>query len=103
MSKRKYPDGPHQRAGRRCRRGKAVALIVVIAALAVLSSWTTCAAPEPGKWANPTIQDLVTARNEYNLAGGPYGNAKILYERYPQYAAYITGEVDTPEECEAVG
>lgn len=97
------PKGPHQRAGRRRRRGKAVALIVLIAALAVLSSWVTYSAPEPEKWANPTIQELAVARKEYELAGGPYGNAKILYERYPQYAAYITGEVDTPEECEAVG
>ncbi len=98
------PKGPHQRAGRRRRRGKAVALIVLIAALAVLSSWTTtCAAPEPGKWDTPSLSDLAYARNIYNLQGGAIGEAQIYLERWPQYAAYITGEVDTPEECEAVG
>ena len=93
--------GPHQRAGRRRRIGKAVAITVLLVATVLVSSMNTrpITAPEPGKWDRPTIQDLVTARIEYELAGGPYGNAGILLDRYLQYEAYITGKVDDPALC----
>ena len=35
---KKYPDGPHQRAGRRRRRGKAAVLVLVLAFLASATS-----------------------------------------------------------------
>lgn len=55
--------------------------------------------PQAGKWDNPTIQDLAVARNAYRLAGGPYGNAEILLERYQRYEAYIVGGVDDLALC----
>lgn len=91
--------GPHQRAGRRRRVGKAAAIVVMLVATVLVSSWNIRYIPSPGKWDRPTIQDLVTARIEYELAGGPYGNAEILLERYQQYGDYITGIVNDPAQC----
>lgn len=91
--------GPHQRAGRRRRRGKAVVIALVLVMFSLLSSMNTRTIPSPGKWDRPTIQDLVTARKEYELARGPYGNAEILLNRYLQYGDYITGLVDDPRLC----
>ena len=91
--------GPHKKAGRRRRRGKAVAIAVMLVMFAMLSSMNIRTIQKPGKWDRPTRSALATARNEYVLAGGPYGNAEILLNRYLQYADYITGKVDDPALC----
>ena len=91
--------GPHKRAGRRRRRGKAVAIVVMMVMFALLSSMNTRTIQQPGKWDQPTRSDLAVARNEYRLAGGPYGDAGNLLKRYQQYEAYITGLVDDPALC----
>lgn len=96
---RKTFNGPRQRRRRWRRRFKVLALCAVVFALAVVSSWTINAAPEPGKWDRPTRSELAVARNEYSLAGGPYGNAGILLNRYLQYGDYITGKVNDPRLC----
>lgn len=38
--------------------------------------------------------NLAYARNIYRLQGGPVGEAKILLDRFPQYADYIMGLTD---------
>lgn len=77
--------------------------MVVCAALVFMtavSSWNIRASPEPpGRWDNPTREELDTARKEYSVAGGPYGDAGVYVERWYKYADYITGKVDAPADC----
>lgn len=92
-------NGPRVRRRRARRIGKALVLLVLMAALVLVSSLTARTIPQTREWAKPTLQNLAVARNEYSIAGGPYGNAKILLERFIDYEAYITGEVDDPALC----
>lgn len=80
--------GPHQRQGIRRRRGKAVVLIVLLAMLAAMASFTTWDKPEPKNEPSPSM--IVYARNLYNMTGYN-GEAKIYIDRWPEYADEIMG------------
>ena len=88
--------GPHKRAGRRRRRGKAVAIVVMMVMFALLSSMNTRTIQQPGKWDQPTRSDLAVARNEYRLAGGPYGDAGNLLKlaKFQGYQKKLEGVCD---------
>lgn len=90
--------GPHQQAGRRRRRGKALILCLVAAGMAVSSNWTVRAAPPARE--EQLVTELVRMRNEVVMSPGL---ADIYVGRRPEYAPFILGEVETVEECFAVG
>lgn len=80
--------GPHQRQGRRRRRGKAVVLFILLAMLAAMASLTTWDKPEPKN--EPSPSQIAYARNLYNMTGYN-GEAKIYIDRWPEYADEIMG------------
>ena len=89
--------GPRERRRRRSRRLKAAMLAVLLAALAAAASW---APPrDPPAAALPLPSELAVARNYY-AASGDNGYAHEYLLQWPQYAAYIRGEVDSIEDCE---
>ena len=81
--------GPHQRQGRRRRRGKTVVLIILLAMLSAMASFTTWDKPEPKN--EPSPSQIAYARNLYNMTGYN-GEAKIYIDRWPEYAEEIMGE-----------
>lgn len=93
-----------KRRKRRTRRRRWMKRLVVCAVLAMMvavSSWNIRASPAPpGRWDNPTREELDTARKAYSVAGGPCGEAGVYYERWIKYADYISGKVDDPAKCE---
>ena len=91
--------GNRVRARRRRRRLKV--WILTILALGLVLTGTVMPPreiPAPGKWDNPSATALGAARQYYKV-NGPHGDALVYLNRWPEYAAYIRGEVDTPEEC----
>ena len=96
------PIGPHQRAGRRRRRGKTLVLCLAAIALALASCWVVRELP-PAPDREPTatlLSALVRMRNEVALSPGL---ADDYAAKYPEYAPFIRGEVATVGECSAVG
>ena len=86
-------------ARRRRRRLKVWALSVLTITLILAGSIVPPREiPAPGKWDNPSATALGVARQYYKV-NGPHGDALVYLNRWPEYAAYIRGEVDTPEEC----
>ena len=93
------PIGPHKRAGRRRRWGKALILCLMAAGMVMTSSWGVWDPPPERKL---PLSELAVARNYYAL-NGENGDSRQNLQKYPEYAPYIRGEVETVEECFAVG
>ncbi len=93
------PIGPHQRTGRWRRRGKVLVLAALAAVLALASSWMVW---DPPPEREPPLSELAVARNYYAL-NGENGDSRGNLQKYPEFAPYIRGEVETVEECFAVG
>ena len=85
----KYPIGPHQRAGRRRRRGKATVLVILLAMLAAVSSMTTWDKPEPEYV--PLPSELGRLHNLYTAMGGTYGEVGAFLKDHPEYANQVIG------------
>lgn len=79
--------GPHQRAGRRRRRLKAVIIALILAALAATASMFISERPEPKK--DPTPSELAYMRN---VARFSPGDAELYVQQWPEYADYIIGK-----------
>lgn len=96
----RVPYGPRQRIRRNRRIGKVVILITIVLTLTFASSMTTWDKPVPGRWDNPSYDELYTARRYYEI-NGETGDSAIFLERYPKkYAPFIRGEVDSLSDCE---
>lgn len=93
------PIGHHQRAGRRRRRGKVLVLAALSAVLVLASSWM---AWDPPPERELPLSELAVARNYYAL-NGENGDSRGNLQKHPEFAPYIRGEVETVEECLAVG
>lgn len=95
MDYRAY-KGPRQRQRDRQRKLKSIAALTILTAMAMAGSWTAPRhiEPEPKSWEVASPSNLAYARNIYRLQGGPVGEAKILLDRFPQYADYIMGLTD---------
>lgn len=72
-------------------RCKAVLILAILMLLASTSSIHTWEHPPVDKWANPTIDQLNTARKEYEI-NGDNGAAHWYLTIWPQYADYIMGK-----------
>lgn len=83
--------GPHQRAGKRRRRLKAVIIAAILIAIAATTSLCMAERTEPGRWDEPSASELAYARNIYRLTGY-HGEAKVYVDRWPEYADYIMGK-----------
>lgn len=77
------PIGPHQRRGRRRRRGKALVLCVVLAALAAVSSWTMWDKPRKELRQLPDRTALAWMMNQAALSPG---HARAFADQYPELA-----------------
>lgn len=98
MSYKQYV-GPRVCRRRRMNRLKAGLLAALLVGLLLSVSWTApreLPAPAPP---TPLPSVLAMARNLYALSGDN-GFAHAYLEQWPQYAAYIRGEVDSIEDCE---
>ena len=95
----RIPIGPHQQAGRRRRRGKVLVLCAVAPVLVLASSWMVWDPPPERK---PPLSELAVARNYYAL-NGENGDSRWNLQKHQEFAPYIRGEVETVEECFAVG
>lgn len=73
-------------------KAKAIIVAVVLCAVVTSSSLTVPRAAPPEIEA-PSGTQLGYARNVYKMLGGPWGEAKIYLDRWPEYAEYITGEI----------
>ncbi len=88
----KIPIGPHQRAGRRRRRLKALVIAGVLLMMLLASNWTPWTPPEPDP-SGPSIQDVVVARNLYAVSGDN-GYPHDFMQAHPEAAAFVRGEED---------
>lgn len=70
---------------------RAVLAGFVLAAMLASASMTTWDKPEPERWSDPSPSMIAYARNLYNALGGPYGEAKVYLDRWPEYADEIMG------------
>lgn len=89
--------GPHKRRSRRRRLLKVLVISAAVLMLLLASTWMTWTPPEQA--AGPSIQELVTAQNLYEISGDR-GWAHEYLEKWPEHAAYIRGEADSIEACE---
>lgn len=96
----RVPIGPRLKRRRRRRAGKAAVLAAVLVLFAAVLSMTTWDKPVPGRWDDPSDDELYTARRYYEI-NGENGDSIAYLNRYPaKYAPFIRGEVDSISECE---
>ena len=90
----RYPAGPHKRRGRRRRALKAAIIAALLAMLLLASTWTPWTPPAQADTV-PSIQELVTAHNLYEVSGDR-GFAHEYLEMWPAWGVYIRGEAAMP-------
>ncbi len=99
MTYKRYA-GPRVHRRRRRNQLKAGVLAALFIALALSASWVAPREPPvpDQKKAAPPASELAVARNLY-AASGDRGFAHEYLVQWPQYGAYIRGEVDSIEAC----
>lgn len=74
------PMGPHQRRGRRRRRGKALVLCVVLVMMAIFSNMTVWDKPEPEReQLEPSALGWMINRSAYSP-----GDGRAFADQYPE-------------------